>query len=103
MRDSAGIHAQDETRQGMSIPAESYNPDKIMRNCPMSAIETLIIPRTRDLGDGFEVRRALPAAGRRILPNTGEQSAARLHRMATGSIRGAAAGRGRASGGRDGR
>ena len=33
----------------------------------MSAIETLIIPRTRDLGDGFEVRRALPAAGRRMV------------------------------------
>lgn len=31
----------------------------------MSAIDTLIIPQTRDLGDGFEVRRALPAAGRR--------------------------------------
>jgi redox-sensitive bicupin YhaK (pirin superfamily) len=33
----------------------------------MSAVETLIIPRTRDLGDGFEVRRALPAAGRRMV------------------------------------
>lgn len=33
----------------------------------MSAVETLIIPRTRDLGDGFEVRRALPAAGRRTV------------------------------------
>lgn len=33
----------------------------------MSAIETLIIPRTRDLGDGFEVRRALPAPGRRMV------------------------------------
>ena len=33
----------------------------------MSAIETLIIPRTRDLGDGFEVRRALPAAGRHMV------------------------------------
>lgn len=30
------------------------------------AIETVIIPRTRDLG-GFEVRRALPAAGRRMV------------------------------------
>ena len=26
-------------------------------------IETLITPRTRDLGDGFQVRRALPASG----------------------------------------
>lgn len=30
------------------------------------AIETVIVPRTRDLG-GFEVRRALPAAGRRMV------------------------------------
>jgi redox-sensitive bicupin YhaK (pirin superfamily) len=27
-----------------------------------SAVETVIMPRTRDLGDGFEVRRALPSA-----------------------------------------
>ncbi len=33
----------------------------------MSQIEQLIIPRTRDLGDGFEVRRALPAAERRMV------------------------------------
>ncbi len=33
----------------------------------MSAIASLIIPRTRDLGDGFEVRRALPAAGQRMV------------------------------------
>ncbi len=33
----------------------------------MSLIDTLIIPRTRDLGDGFEVRRALPAAERRMV------------------------------------
>src|SRR5215210_5179208 len=26
-------------------------------------LEALIVPRTRDLGDGFEVRRALPASG----------------------------------------
>jgi len=32
-----------------------------------SQIEHLIIPRTRDLGDGFEVRRALPAAERRMV------------------------------------
>ncbi len=32
-----------------------------------SLIEHLIIPRTRDLGDGFEVRRALPAAERRMI------------------------------------
>lgn len=33
----------------------------------ISPIEHLIIPRTRDLGDGFEVRRALPAAERRMV------------------------------------
>lgn len=33
----------------------------------MSQIEHLIIPRTRDLGDGFEVRRALPSAHRQMV------------------------------------
>ncbi|WP_181706230.1 pirin family protein [Chthonobacter rhizosphaerae] len=33
---------------------------------PNPAIETVIVPRARDLG-GFEVRRALPAAGRRMV------------------------------------
>jgi redox-sensitive bicupin YhaK (pirin superfamily) len=31
------------------------------------AVETVIIPRTRDLGGGFEVRRALPSARRRMV------------------------------------
>jgi redox-sensitive bicupin YhaK (pirin superfamily) len=30
-------------------------------------IETVIVPRARDLGDGFEVRRALPSAQRRMV------------------------------------
>jgi len=30
-------------------------------------LETLLVPRTRDLGDGFEVRRALPAAQKRAV------------------------------------
>jgi redox-sensitive bicupin YhaK (pirin superfamily) len=30
-------------------------------------IETLVVPRTRDLGDGFLVRRALPSAGRQMV------------------------------------
>jgi redox-sensitive bicupin YhaK (pirin superfamily) len=30
-------------------------------------IEAVIVPRTRDLGDGFSVRRALPAAERRMV------------------------------------
>src|SRR5919112_3528806 len=29
--------------------------------------DTVIVPRTRDLGDGFEVRRALPSAERRMV------------------------------------
>jgi redox-sensitive bicupin YhaK (pirin superfamily) len=32
-----------------------------------SNLEALIVPRTRDLGDGFEVRRALPSAERRMV------------------------------------
>lgn len=32
-----------------------------------TALETAITPRGRDLGDGFEVRRALPAAQRRMI------------------------------------
>lgn len=31
------------------------------------ALETVIVPRTRDLGDGFEVRRALPSAQCRMV------------------------------------
>jgi hypothetical protein len=33
--------------------------------CP--ALELVVVPRTRDLGDGFEVRRALPSARRRMV------------------------------------
>ena len=32
-----------------------------------SDLEVVIVPRTRDLGDGFEVRRALPASERRMV------------------------------------
>jgi redox-sensitive bicupin YhaK (pirin superfamily) len=31
------------------------------------ALETIIVPRTRDLGDGFEVRRALPTTQHRMV------------------------------------
>src|SRR5688500_13665303 len=34
---------------------------------PMPAIETEIVPATRDLGDGFKVRRALPSLNRRMV------------------------------------
>lgn len=44
------------------MPDEPYiDPD------PGSALETIIVPRTRDLGDGFEVRRALPSVRRRMV------------------------------------
>ena len=47
----------------------SWNP-AIDPACPdevgPDAIETLIVPRSRDLG-GFEVRRALPAPGRQMV------------------------------------
>lgn len=33
----------------------------------MSNIETIVVPRVRDLGDGFQVRRALPAVERRMV------------------------------------
>src|SRR5437870_5375539 len=34
---------------------------------PASPIETVILPGTRDLGDGFDVRRALPSMRRRMV------------------------------------
>jgi redox-sensitive bicupin YhaK (pirin superfamily) len=34
---------------------------------PDSALEVVIVPRSRDLGDNFEVRRALPATRRRMV------------------------------------
>lgn len=47
----------------------SWNP-ALDPTCPVGdevdAIETVIIPRSRDIG-GFEVRRALPAASRRVV------------------------------------
>jgi redox-sensitive bicupin YhaK (pirin superfamily) len=33
----------------------------------MNPIETIIVPRTRDLGGGFEVRRVLPSVQRRTV------------------------------------
>jgi len=38
-----------------------------MTTGPDTAIETIVVPRTRDLGDGFEVRRVLPAIERRMV------------------------------------
>ena len=34
---------------------------------PSSAIETVVVPRTADLGSGFQVRRALPSMRRRMV------------------------------------
>ncbi|MDQ7968894.1 MAG: pirin family protein [Oxalicibacterium faecigallinarum] len=33
----------------------------------LSALETVVVPRTRDLGDNFEVRRALPTTRKRMV------------------------------------
>ena len=53
----------------------SWNP-AIAPDCPTGAsldsIETLIIPRARDIG-GFEVRRALPSAGRMMVFRPGDR------------------------------
>ncbi|MEM8627663.1 MAG: pirin family protein, partial [Pseudomonadota bacterium] len=47
----------------------SWNPS-LEPNCPeagaLDAIETVIVPRARDIG-GFEVRRALPASARQMV------------------------------------
>src|SRR5947208_1170397 len=42
------------------------------------ALELVIVPRTRDLGDGFEVRRALPAGSEEIAPSFQHYAAADL-------------------------
>ncbi|RKH67288.1 pirin family protein [Corallococcus llansteffanensis] len=44
----------------------SWEEDLHGREVPPS-LETLIVPRVRDLGDGFTVRRALPSARRRMV------------------------------------
>lgn len=41
----------------------THNPDCVSEN---PALDTLIIPRARDLG-GFEVRRALPSVKRQLV------------------------------------
>ncbi|MVW80547.1 hypothetical protein GOQ28_16640 [Bordetella sp. 02P26C-1] len=38
-----------------------------LKEALMSPIETLVVPRTSDLGDGVKVRRALPSAQRRMV------------------------------------
>jgi redox-sensitive bicupin YhaK (pirin superfamily) len=43
-------------------------PDEPFSDAPAgSPLETVIVPRTRDLGDGFSVRRALPCVRRRMV------------------------------------
>jgi redox-sensitive bicupin YhaK (pirin superfamily) len=42
-------------------PQETFIPDEA------SALETVVVPRTHDLGDNFEVRRALPSRQRRMV------------------------------------
>jgi hypothetical protein len=52
-------HAEDwlDTWKGSDMTGDSRS----------AALETVIQPRTRDLGDGFEVRRALPSAQRQMV------------------------------------
>ncbi|SFR83799.1 pirin family protein [Sphingomonas jatrophae] len=38
-----------------------------VRSSPHAAVDTIILPPVRDLGDGFKVRRALPSAHRRMV------------------------------------
>jgi len=48
----------------------SWMPDKdpvLGDKASCDALELVIVPRTRDLGDGFSVRRALPHAGRQMV------------------------------------
>jgi redox-sensitive bicupin YhaK (pirin superfamily) len=42
-------------------------PEPELETGPCPALEMVIVPRTRDLGDGFEVRRVLPFAKRRMV------------------------------------
>jgi redox-sensitive bicupin YhaK (pirin superfamily) len=44
-----------------------YGNSPVSNSPQPSNLEALIVPRTRDLGDGFEVRRALPSAERRMV------------------------------------
>jgi redox-sensitive bicupin YhaK (pirin superfamily) len=47
---------------------EWLRPDEPFSDAPPgSPLETVIVPRTRDLGDGFSVRRALPSVRRRMV------------------------------------
>lgn len=67
----------------------SWNPT-YTPECPetgsLDAIETLIIPRTRDLG-GFEVRRALPAPKRQMVgPFKGGRTSARQITLFHGGV-----------------
>jgi redox-sensitive bicupin YhaK (pirin superfamily) len=41
--------------------------ETFIMNQTESALDVVVIPRTRDLGDGFEVRRALPTTQRRMV------------------------------------
>src|SRR5690606_9106581 len=52
-----------DARTGRRISRDIFSEEEIT----MSSIETLIVPRTSDLGGGLEVRRALPSAQRRTV------------------------------------
>ena len=43
------------------------SPATTTRQSGVAGVETVILPPTRDLGDGFKVRRALPSAHRQMV------------------------------------
>jgi len=45
----------------------NWNPSQGPSGSSEANLETVIVPRTSDLGDGFQVRRALPSAHRRMV------------------------------------
>ena len=53
-----------KTRVVPGLTAEICMSDSLP---PGSDVETVVVPRTSDLGDGFTVRRALPSARRRMV------------------------------------
>jgi redox-sensitive bicupin YhaK (pirin superfamily) len=54
-------------KAALEVPMRFQLPEEPYRDgVPASPIDTVVVPRTRDLG-GFEVRRALPSARRRMV------------------------------------
>ena len=60
------IKSRETTGRGARHELEPGDRARLPGRGRLDAIETLIIPRSRDIG-GFEVRRALPAPKRRLV------------------------------------